>query len=179
MSQVGSVTNHYPVAGVVPPEAGEAVIREAYPAVTAYPAVATLGRKLILSYLGAPLGWGVMLPFYFLKVAPVLGVRYSLTNRRLMFLKGWAQAAIPHMRSSSAKPAQEVRLQDIDEVRVVSDDNSQFFRAATLEIVSQGRTVMTLPGVPEPESFRHTILNALKAWVPGKAQGPFVPAKAP
>jgi hypothetical protein len=141
--------------------------------------VATLGRKLILSYLGAPLGWGLMLPFYFLKVLPITCTRYALTNRRLMLLKGWQEAAIPHMKSATAKPTQEIRLADIDEVRVRSDENSQFFRAADLEIISQGTTVMTLPGVPEPESFRQSILNAIKAWVPGRAQGPFVPAKAP
>ena len=57
MTQVANVLKLYPVTGLVPPESGEAAIRECYPAITAYPAVASLGRKLILSYIGAPLGW--------------------------------------------------------------------------------------------------------------------------
>src|SRR4051812_35133783 len=109
MSSVAGEVNRYPVTGVVPPEAGEAIIRVTYPAITAYPAVASLGRVLILSYVGAPLGWAVMLPFYFLKVLPIAGKRYALTNRRIMVLKGWAQAALPYMRRTSVVPSQEVK----------------------------------------------------------------------
>jgi hypothetical protein len=72
-----------------------------------------------------------------------------------------------------------VVLAAIDDVRLRNDGSSAFFRAGDLDIVSQGKVVLTLPGVPEPESFRHSILQAVKAWVPGKATGPFVPAKAP
>ena len=36
-----------------------------------------------------------------------------------------------------------------------------------------------MPGVPEPEGFRHAVINAVKAWVPGKAaMDGFVPASA-
>jgi len=36
---------------------------------------------------------------------------------------------------------------------------------------------LRLAGVPEPESFRHAILNTRNAWVPGKAATmPFIPA---
>ena len=76
-------------------------------------------------------------------------------------------------------PIQEVLLAEIDEVRVLNDDNSAFFRASTLEIVAKGAVILTLPGVPEPESFRHAIINACNAFVPGRARGAFVPAKAP
>jgi hypothetical protein len=38
---------------------------------------------------------------------------------------------------------------------------------------------LKLAGVPEPEGFRHAVVNAVKAWVPGKATGPFIPASAP
>ena len=49
------------------------------------------------------------------------------------------------------------------------DDNSAFFNCGTLEIVNKGQPNLTLPGVPEPEGFRHAILNACLAWVPGRA----------
>jgi hypothetical protein len=85
-----------------------------------------------------------------------------------MIRKGW-----------SGTPSQEVALADIDEVRVVTDANSDFFRAANLEIVSNGQVVLTLPGVPEAEAFRHAIINACTAWVPGKAKTlPFIAASA-
>ncbi|MBL8797802.1 MAG: PH domain-containing protein [Planctomycetia bacterium] len=157
-----------PITGIVPPQLGEATIRVAWPSVSATPAVATLGRKLILSIALAPLGWGLMLPFYFRKILPFLAMRYTLTNRRLMIQRG-------------LKPqvSQEVALADIDEVRVVRDANSVFFRSGDLEIVSKGAVKLRLAGVPEPDAFRQAVLNSCMAWVPGKAQQMlrFVPSK--
>jgi hypothetical protein len=116
----------------------------------------------------APLAWLLLAPAYFKKVLPILGRRYTLTNRRLMIQRGWVR-----------KVVQEVALADIDDVRVHADGNSAFYRAATLEIISKDQVVMKLPGVKDPESFRHAIVNAYKAWVPGKAvTGNFVPASA-
>src|SRR5262245_36784433 len=76
------------VTGLVPPQVGEAKIRVAWPSVQAYPAVATLGRTLTFTYLGAPLAWLLMAPFYFKKILPFLATRYTLTNRRLMRMRG-------------------------------------------------------------------------------------------
>jgi hypothetical protein len=145
------------VSGVLPPEMGEALIRQAFPSVAAIPAAATLGRQLMLSKVGAPLAWLMLAPLYFKKILPFLATRYRLTNRRVMICRGL-----------KPQPVQEVRLADIDDVRVVHDANSAFYRAGNLEIVSGGRVALTLPGVPEADSFRIAILNACKAWVPGK-----------
>jgi hypothetical protein len=154
------------VTGVVAPQAGEALIREVFPSVAAIPAVATLGRSLILSIVLAPLGWFLMLPFYFLKILPGMARRYTLTNRRVMIRRGLKPVA-----------SGEVNLGDIDDVRVVTDGNSKFFRAANLEIVSGGKVVLTLPGCPEAEAFRISVINACKAWAPGRLKPVFVPSK--
>jgi hypothetical protein len=156
------------VTGLVAPATGEALIREVWPSVAAYPGVAAVGRRLSRSIIGAPLAWLMMAPFYFLKILPFLAKRYTLTNRRLMIRRGLK----PH-------PTHEVALADIDEVRLHQDANSSFYRAGNLEIVSGGKIVLMLYGVPEPESFRLNIVSAYQAWVPGKVAGPFVPAKAP
>ncbi|HEV3203050.1 MAG TPA: PH domain-containing protein [Gemmataceae bacterium] len=156
------------ITGVVSPQLGEAVIREVFPSIAMRPVVAGLGRRLTRTIIGAPLAWLVMALFYFLKVAPFLAFRYTLTNRRLMVRRGLKPS-----------PTFEVPLTEIDDVRVQRDANSDFFRAANLEIISEGKILITLKGVPEPESFRHSILDATKAWVPGKATGPWIPAKAP
>jgi hypothetical protein len=155
------------VTGIVAPQVGEALIREVFPSVAAHPAVASLGRTLTRTIIGAPVAWLLMVFFYFAKVLPGLGRRYTLTNRRLMIRRGIKR-----------KPSWEVPLAEIDDVRVQLDANSDFFRAGNLEILSQGKVIATLPGVPEPESLRQSIINACKAWVPGKASGPFIPAKA-
>jgi hypothetical protein len=169
------------VTGVVPPQAGEAMIRELFPSVAAHPAMAGLGKKI--SELGAKLartvvllpigllvaaaGWMIMAPAYFGKVLPFLAKRYTLTNRRLMIRRGL-----------KAKPSHEVALADIDEVTIHKDANSEFFMAGNLEIISKGQVALRLPGVPGPEAFRHAIINACKAWVPGKANAPIQPASA-
>jgi hypothetical protein len=158
-----------PCTGVTPPLLREAMIRTAWPSLAAYPA-GTVGRKLIQSYVLAPVGWFLMLPFYFMKVLPGVGLRYVVTNRRVMIQRGWA-------RSVSG----EIALGDIDDIRLIRDDNSLFFNAGTIELVSKGSVKLTLNGVKEPEVFRHAIRNACLAWVPEKAKEwlKFIPAKAP
>jgi hypothetical protein len=156
------------VTGLCPPQVAEAKIRDVWPSVASHGAVASLGRRLTCTYLGAPLAWLLMAPFYFMKILPFLATRYTLTNRRVMIQRGL-----------KPRPTYQVALADIDEVRVHRDDNSAFYRSGMLEILSKGQVALTLPGVPEPESFRQSIVNAYKAWVPGKAEGPFVPARPP
>jgi hypothetical protein len=169
------------ITGVVPPQAGEAMIRELFPSVAAHPGAAGLGKKITevagklartvvllpVALIIVSAGWLVMSFAYFSKVMPFLARRYTLTNRRLMIRRGL-----------KPKPALEVALGDIDEVRIQKDANSEFFMSGTLEIVSKGQVVLKLPGVPGPEAFRHAIINACKAWVPGKANAPIQPASA-
>lgn len=156
-----------PITGIVPPDKAEALIRERYPSVARAPAIAGLGRMLTGTIILAPLAWLLMSLPFFSKVLPIVGRRYAVTNRRVLIKKGWGGAA-----------AQEVKLADIDDVKMITDANSDFFRAANLDIISNGQVVMTLRGVPEPESFRHAILNTRNAWVPGKAKTlPFIAAK--
>jgi hypothetical protein len=155
------------ITGVVPPDLDEARIREAWPSVARLPGLASLGRALTGTIVLAPLAWLLMSVGYFGKVLPFLARRYTLTNRRVMIRHGL-----------KGKPGQEVKLGDIDDVRVKTDANSDFFRAADLEIISNGQVVLTLRGVPEPEGFRQAVLNACNAWVPGRKRGPFIPASS-
>jgi hypothetical protein len=158
----------FPVAGVIPPQLAEGRIREAWPSVASVPIIARLGLMLTRTYVLAPLAWLLMSSVFFGKLLPFLMRRYTLTNRRLMIRKGWY-----------GTPSIEVPLAEVDNVRVVSDANSAFFRAGNLEIVSDSEIVMTLAGVPEPEGFRLAILNARNAWVPGRSKTlPFIPASA-
>lgn len=156
------------IAGLTPPDLAEVRVREVFPSVARSPGIASLGRALTRTIFLAPLAWLLMSLLYFGKLLPIVGRRYTLTNRRVMIRHGL-----------SATPGQFVALADIDDVRIVTDANSTFFRAANLEIISQGRVVLTLPGVPEADCFRQAILNTRNAWVPGKAATqPFIAASA-
>ena len=146
--------------GVIPPAVAEALIREVYPSVASVPAIASLGKMLMFTYILAPLSWLLMSVIYFGKLLPIFMRRYALTNRRVMIKAGWA-----------GKPIKEATLDQIGEVRLVRDGNTDFFRAANLEIVSPtGQVLFTFAGVPDPEAFRHAILATRNAWVPGMAK---------
>lgn len=152
------------VTGVVPPQLGEAVIRVAWPGVTGtFPGIAVLAKWLQKTILLAPIGWLLLLPLFVKKIAPFLGKRYVLTNRRLMIV-----------RFGSKKPYREVKLEDIDKdgVQLPAGSCDEFYRTGTLEIVQNGQVVMRLRGVPEPEGFRIAVLNACKAWATPKHVAP-------
>lgn len=157
------------VAGLMPPQVAEAMIREVWPTVMSVSSgVAGLSAKLMRSVFLAPLGWMLNSLLFGRKFAPLLCQRYTLTNRRLMVRRGWKPT-----------PVQEVPLTDIDDVQLIADSYDAFYRSGDLQVLSAGKEVLKLVGVPEPESFRQSVINAVKAWGgPDKLKGPFIPASA-
>lgn len=158
------------VAGLMSPQMAESMVREVWPTVRGISAgIAGLSASFMRSVFLAPLGWMLNSLLFGRKFAPALCQRYTLTNRRLMVRRGWKPA-----------PVQEVALKDIDEVRLIGDSYDAFYRSGDLQVLSDGKEVLKLVGVPEPESFRQAIINAVRAWGgSGKLKGPFVPASAP
>lgn len=143
-------------------------IREIWPTVARVPAVANLGKLLNNTIILAPLGWLIMSGVYFSKVLPFVAVRYRLTDKRLMILKGWKGAI-----------KEQVALAEIDDVLLDPASIDQFFRSADLQIITAGKVAMTLTAVPDAESFRHAILDSRNAWAPGKVRGlAFIAASA-
>jgi hypothetical protein len=154
------------ITGVAPPTVTEAMIRDIWPSVAANNAAGNFARACYRSIIFAPIGWLALAPLYFKKLLAVpfpfgpgissMAVRYRLTNRRLMICKG--------MRPETT---QEVALDQIHDVILKKDGNSEFFETGTLEIRDAvGRAVMTLPGVREPDSARFHILQAAQSWGP-------------
>ncbi len=171
------------VLGMTPPQTEEAIIAVRWPSVTAYmggqPArlahkIQQTAHGLILATLQLPqlwliclamlfvvpaaftvalVGWGMLAPFYFGKVLPVLMTRYALTNRRVMIQHGW-----------SLTPGIQVNLEDIKEVRVVPGTEQPFYLAADLEIHFGATGTATIPGVKEYKTFKVAIENAYLAW---------------
>ncbi len=154
------------VTGLIPPQLHEAIVRVKWPALMGVSLIATIGRQLSRTVILAPVAWLLMAPFFFGKVLPFIGRRYVLTNRRLYIGAGWA-----------VTPIQEISLDKIDEVKVVTDANSDFYRTATLIIMSEEKEAMKLYGVMDPEAFKHAIINTRNAWFPERAKSwGFVPA---
>jgi hypothetical protein len=156
------------ITGLVPPSVAEARIREARPTLLGIqPAGAALAKRLVRTVFLAPLGWMIQAPLFAMKFGPITTRRYTLTNRRLMVRQGW-----------KGRVKQEVALAEIDDVHLDPGKVDNYYLSGDLEVLSGGKVVLRLPGVPEPEGFRQAILNAVKAWVPGKAKGPWIAASA-
>src|SRR6185437_2845892 len=114
------------IAGLMPPQVGEAMIREVWPTIMGVQfSVASLSSKLMKTFFLAPLGWMLNGLLFGKKFAPFLCKRYTLTNRRLMIQHGWKPA-----------PVQEVPLKDIDDVRLIADTYDAFYRSGDLEVLS-------------------------------------------
>ena len=147
------------ITGVMPPQLGEVIIREWRPTVLdGFPALAVLGQKLTRTVVLAPLAWLLLAPLFLCKFLPFLCKRYTLTNRALKIQRGLR----PY-------PSQTLPLEHIDAVQVDGASYNTFYRSASVEILTGQVVVMRLTGVPAPESFRHAVMNATMAWVPGKA----------
>jgi hypothetical protein len=161
MSSFARIDSHA-VTGVVPPQTQEAMIREVWANVTANGPASTMARKLIGTIVLAPIGWLLIAPVWgmrflgFLPGLSFLTVKYTLTNRRMMIRKGM-----------KAHATAEIPLDQIGEVRIVPDGNTEFYQTAKLEVLRKDGTVaLSMPGVPEPEGFRQAILQARNAWGP-------------
>lgn len=94
-------------------------IREVWPSVARVPAIANLGKFLNNTMILAPLGWLIMSSVYFGKLLPFIGVRYRLTDKRVMILRGWKGAI-----------SQQVLLTEIDDVILDPASVDQYFRSA-------------------------------------------------
>jgi hypothetical protein len=150
----------------VPLDTNGTRIRLTWPTIARVPMVAGLGKMLNNTIILAPLGWLVMGLFYFSKVLPIVGIRYQLTDKKVLIQRGWKGGI-----------SQAIALGDIDDVKVDPATIDQFFRSADLIITSGGRTEMTLTAVPDAEAFRHAILSARNAFAPGKVKKlPFISA---
>jgi hypothetical protein len=132
---------------------GESIIRETWPGVTDVPAAAGLAHTLMRTFVLAPLAWLLLAPLYFKKVLPVVGKRYTLTNRRVMIRRGWKKT-----------PTHEVALGEIETVRIRDGSLNSFYRTADLEVIAKGQVALLLTAVSEPEGFRRAILNASASW---------------
>jgi hypothetical protein len=155
------------VTGVTANQTGECLVREAWPSVASAHPAAAFARRCFTSgplvILLAPIGWIVLAPFLLNRIAgmiiPGLGgmaKRYKLTNRRLCVCKG-----------AKATVNESIPLDEIKEVKLKTDEVSDYYFAGTLEIIGHDdKVLMTLPGVREAESFGHAIRQTATAWGP-------------
>lgn len=154
------------IAGVAPAEVGETTIMIVWPSVACYALGRAFGRLyaietgvsvVTVGNLIALMSIPVALALYFLRVAPFIGVRYRLTNRRVIVLRGIA----------GKKEERSLLLEKFDEIEIQVQPGQDWYDAGDLVFKrSEGDVeAFRLEGVSRPESFRQICRKAHDARV--------------
>jgi hypothetical protein len=153
-----------PIPGVAPHELGEVTVMTVWPSVAAYPPGRWLGQLFAiragwyiftLGNLFALMSIPVALVLFFWRLAPFVGARYRLTNRRIVVERG--------LRPN--KVERYVDLDRFDSIDVVVQPGQAWYDAGDLVFHLGNVETFRLAGVSRPQSFRHTCLKSRMAHV--------------
>ncbi len=156
-----------PIAGVAPSQISETPVMFVWPSVSMFALGRLLGRLYAISFGGyiftvgnfialatAPIG----ALLYLLRVAPGIGRRYVLTNRRVVVQRGISFAE-----------DKSIELDRFDSIRVDIRPGQAWFAAGDLIFERGGVETFRLDAVPRPETFRHTCLKSHHSYVGTRA----------
>jgi len=152
-----------PIAGVTPQAVAEATVMTVWPSNSAYAIGRTLG-KLYASKIGfyiftvgnliAVLSIPIAILLFFYRLAPYVGTRYRLTNRRIVIQKG--------LRGEDDK---SVPLDGFDSIDIDVREGQRWYNAGDLVFRNSGAEVFRLVGVSRPEAFRQTCVKSHTSFV--------------
>jgi hypothetical protein len=151
------------IAGVAPADLQEVTVMTVRPSISVYLVGRWLGRLYAIkagSYVftvGNFIALGsipIALLLYFLRLAPKIGIRYRLTNRRVIVQRGL-----------TAKDDRWVDLDRFDRIEVVVQPGQAWYHAGDLVFYLGETETFRLGAVSRPETFRHTCLHSHRAHV--------------
>lgn len=102
----------------------------------------------LLALLSIP----IALPLFFLRIAPGIGTRYMLTNRRIVVLRG-----------IGSKVEKFVDLDRFDAIEIVVQPGQAWYDAGDLVFKLGAIETFRLEGVSRPAAFRATCLKSQMA----------------
>ena len=148
------------IAGVNPEEFGEVTVMTVWPSVARWALGRTLGKLFeikagififTVGNLIALASIPIALALYLAQVAPFIGIRYRLTNRRIVVQKGL-----------SAKESRAIEFDRFDSIEVDVRAGQAWYDAGDLIFRSGKVEVFRLEGVSRPAAFRQC---CLKTWM--------------
>jgi hypothetical protein len=161
---------HTPIAGCAPSSISESTIMTVWPSNAAYGIGRVLGTQYAMRFpdiyifrignLIALLSIPVALAIYLYRIAPFVGQRYTVTNRRVVVQRG-----------IQAKDDRSVDLDRFDSVQVEVLPGQAWYNAGDLVFKLGNVETFRLDGVSRPESFRQVILKARMAHAGVKKSG--------
>lgn len=158
------------IAGVAPPEVKEVTVMTVWPTL----GVSGMGRwwgrmyaiKAGVRVLGIPITVGrlialasipLVVPPFFLSIAPGLARRYRLTNRRIMIER--------QLFSGKYVDEASVPLDKFDSVEVVELSGQAWYKAGDLVFRDGATETFRLAGVSRPDVFRTICMKAHQSHV--------------
>jgi hypothetical protein len=159
MSTATASPSMQPIAGVVPAEIKETTVMTVWPSVAKYGLGRVLGQAFAIRWpdiyifrlgnLIALLSIPIALPLFFLRIAPGIGTRYRLTNRRIIVERG--------LTSVEDKA---VDLDRFDSIAVEVQPGQAWYHAGDLVFRLGNVETFRLEGVSRPVVFRETCLKS-------------------
>jgi len=155
------------IAGVTPPETGEATIMTVWPTIAATKLGQLVGRLcgvragvgiFNLGKLFAVLSIPLALALFFGMLTPWSARRYRLTNRRVAIERG-----------PKAVAERWVELDRFDTIEVIVQPGQEWYPAGDLVFRKGPIETFRLLGVSRPETFRRTCLKARQGYVGARA----------
>lgn len=147
------------IAGVTPAEVQEVTVMTVWPSVAMFGAGRALGRLYSirwpdvyifrLGHLLALLFIPVSLVLFFMRILPGTGLRYRLTNRRIVVERG--------IRGVEERA---VELDRFDSITIEVLPGQEWYDAGDLVFKLGATETFRLPGVSRPEAFRQTCLKS-------------------
>jgi hypothetical protein len=148
-----------PISGVVPSEFKETTVMTVWPSVARYSLGRTLGTLFAVTWpdiyifrlgnLIALAAIPIALVLYFMRIAPFIGVRYRLTNRRIIVERGLTGVL-----------DKAVDLDRFDTIVVEVLSGQAWYHAGDLVFKLGNVETFRLEGVSRPAAFRETCLKS-------------------
>lgn len=158
-----SATMKQAIAGVAPAGLTEVTVMTVLPSTSYYAPIRWLGSLMAINAgvyifrvgnLIALASIPLAIPFFFLRFLPFSGVRYRLTNRRLI-----VESAMIYSEQKS------VALDRFDSVEIEVLEGQEWFNAGDLIFKLGEVETFRLDAVSRPETFRRTCLEAQRGFV--------------
>lgn len=151
------------IAGVNVSSREEVEVMTVWPSIAMYGLGKTLGRLyniktgiyvFTIGHFIALASIPIALALYFLRIAPFIGQRYTLTNRRIIVKQG--------MKGREAK---SVELDRFDAIDIVVQPGQEWYDAGDLVFRKGNVETFRLEGVSRPRAFRSTCIKSHMGFV--------------
>jgi hypothetical protein len=159
MSTAATLMTAQPIAGVSPAELREVTVMTVWPSIAQSAIGRAMGQAFAIKWpdiyvfrlgnLLALLAIPVALPLFFMRIAPFVGTRYVLTNRRIVVLRGII-----------GKEEKFVDLDRFDSIEIDVKPGQAWYEAGDLLFKLGNVETFRLEGVSRPAAFRATCLKS-------------------